>query len=145
MMELQVNQEIFARGLQLVQSVVEPRQTLPILANVLLEASGEVLRISATDLEVAVRMAVPAVVSAPGGITLNARKLYEIVRELPPQVVKVHVQENSWVSLACGGTTVLDDIALVDVTDAAALRQSRHGAATVPIGEQRVGHRPRVG
>jgi len=102
-MELQVNQEIFARGLQLVQSVVEPRQTLPILANVLLEASGEVLRISATDLEVAVRMAVPAVVSAPGGITLNARKLYEIVRELPPQVVKVHVQENSWVSLACGG------------------------------------------
>jgi len=101
-MELQVIQDAFVRALQLVQSVVEPRQTLPILANVLLEASGEILRISATDLEVAVNTSIPAVVTVPGGITLNARKLHEIVRELPAEVLRLQVQENSWVSLKCG-------------------------------------------
>lgn len=102
-MELQVHLGTLARALQLVQSVVEPRQTLPILANVLLEASSEVLRISATDLEVAVRTTVPAVVTTPGGITINARKFHEIVRELPHETLQLKVHENSWVSLVCGG------------------------------------------
>ena len=64
----------------MVQNIVEPRQTLPILANVLLEARSEGLRLTATDLEVGARVAVPATVARPGAITLSARKLVEIVQ-----------------------------------------------------------------
>lgn len=102
-MEIEVSQDLLARALQLVQNVVEPRQTLPILANVLLQAEDKVLTLAATDLEVAVRTTVPAVVHAAGRITLNARKFHEIVRELPSDTLRLHVQENSWVFLSCSG------------------------------------------
>ena len=101
-MEIQVAREPFLRALQLVQNIVEPRQTLPILANVLIEAQEGGLRVSATDLEVGARVAVPATVVRPGGITLAARKLVELVRELPAQPITLKVQESGWVQLLCG-------------------------------------------
>jgi DNA polymerase-3 subunit beta len=101
-MEIQVPREPFLRALQLVQNIVEPRQTLPILANVLLEAEGSGLRVAATDLEVGARVTVPATVTKPGAITLAARKLVELVRELPAQPVTLKLQENGWVQLLCG-------------------------------------------
>jgi DNA polymerase III subunit beta len=104
-MEIQVPREPFLRALQLVQNIVEPRQTLPILANVLLEAEASGLRVSATDLEVGARVTVPATVAKPGGITLAARKLVELVRELPPQPVTLKLQENGWVQLLCGSAS----------------------------------------
>ena len=82
-MEVHVDRDAFFRGLQLVHNIVEPRQTLPILANVLVEASGETVRVTATDLEVGARVTVPAKVAQAGTITLPARKLLEIVKELP--------------------------------------------------------------
>ncbi len=102
-MELQINPEALLRALQMVQSIVEPRQTLPILANVLLETEGESLRLAATDLQVAARVSVPAKITAKGTITLSARKLVEIVKELPPDDLALKLQENAWVSLRCGG------------------------------------------
>jgi DNA polymerase III subunit beta len=101
-MEIQVPREPFLRALQLVQNIVEPRQTLPILANVLLEVEGSGLRVAATDLEVGARVTVPATVTKPGAITLAARKLVELVRELPAQPVTLKLQENGWVQLLCG-------------------------------------------
>jgi DNA polymerase-3 subunit beta len=82
---------------------VEPRQTLPILANVLLEAEGESVRMTATDLEVGARVSVPAKVGGKGAITVSARKLAEIVKELPAAAVALKVTENVTVSLRCGG------------------------------------------
>lgn len=101
-MELQVAREPFLRALQLLQNIVEPRQTLPILGNVLLEAQADGLRLSATDLEVGARVSVPATVTRPGGITLAARKLLELVRELPAQPITLKLQESGWVQLLCG-------------------------------------------
>ncbi len=101
-MELQVARDPFFRALQLVQNIVEPRQTLPILANVLIEAREGGMRVAATDLEVGARVTVPATVSRPGAITLAARKLLELVRELPAQPVTLKLQENGWVQLLCG-------------------------------------------
>jgi DNA polymerase-3 subunit beta len=101
-MELQVARDPFFRALQLVQNIVEPRQTLPILANVLIEAQEGGMRVAATDLEVGARVTVPATVSRPGAITLAARKLLELVRELPAQPVTLKLQENGWVQLLCG-------------------------------------------
>jgi DNA polymerase-3 subunit beta len=102
-MEVQLDREAFLKGLQMVQNIVEARQAMPILANVLLEAEGDAVRLTATDLEVASRVSLPAKVVSAGAITLAAKKLTEIVRELPPATLALKVQENSWVSLRCGG------------------------------------------
>jgi DNA polymerase-3 subunit beta len=102
-MEVALDRDAFLKGLQMVANIVEPRQTLPILANVLLEADGEVLRITATDLEVGARVSVPARVAAPGTITLAARKLGEIVKELPAAALAMKVGENAAVTLRCAG------------------------------------------
>lgn len=102
-MEVQVDRDTFLRGLQMVQSIVEPRQTLPILANILLETEGELLRLTATDLQVGARVSVPAQVIGRGAITLSARKLLEIVKELEAAELLMKLQENAWVGLRCGG------------------------------------------
>jgi len=104
-MEVHVDRDAFLRGLQLVHNIVEPRQTMPILANVLLEADGEVVRLTATDLEVGVRVSAPARVPLSGAVTLSARKLLEIVKELPAAPLAIKVQENAWVALRCGGVS----------------------------------------
>ena len=70
-------------GLQRVQGVVEKRNTMPMLSNILLEAKQEGAEIVATDLEIGMRGLYKATVQKPGGITLSARKLYEIMKELP--------------------------------------------------------------
>jgi DNA polymerase III subunit beta len=105
LMEVVIDRDAFLKGLQMVQNIVEPRQTLPILANVLLEAEGESVRMTATDLEVGARVSVPAKVSSKGAITVSARKLAEIVKELPAAAVALKVTENVTVSLRCGGVT----------------------------------------
>src|SRR5438477_13178829 len=98
-MEVVLDRDQCLRGLQMVQNIVEPRQTLPILANVLLEADGEIVRLTATDLEVGARVSVPAKVASKGAITVSARKLGEIVKELPAADLSLRVQDNAAVSL----------------------------------------------
>jgi DNA polymerase-3 subunit beta len=104
-MDVVVDRDQFLKGLQMVHNIVEPRQTLPILANVLLETEGEVLRVTATDLEVGARVSVPAKVAKAGTVTVSARKLSEIVRELPTAGLSMKVGENAAVNLRCGGAS----------------------------------------
>src|SRR5207249_1378233 len=103
LMEVVLDRDAFLRGLAMVQNIVEPRQTLPILANVLLETDGETMTVTATDLEVGARVSIPARVATKGAITLSARKLGEIVKELPAPALTMKVGENAAVSLRCGG------------------------------------------
>ena len=104
-MEVVIDRDAFLKGLQMVQNIVEPRQTLPILANVLLESDSEAVRVTATDLEVGARVAIPAKVASKGAITVSARKLAEIVKELPTAPVALKVTDNASVSLRCAGAT----------------------------------------
>src|SRR5207249_11242514 len=104
-MEVVLNRDAFLKGLQMVQNIVEPRQTLPILANVLLETDGETVRLTATDLEVGARVAVPARVAGKGAITVSARKLTEIVKELQAADLSLRVQDNASVSHKCGSAS----------------------------------------
>src|SRR5216684_3606973 len=104
-MEVHVHRAPFLKRHKKFHNVVEPRQTLPILANVLLESDGDTLRLTATDLEVGARVSVPAKVPAGGSITLSARKLLEIVKELPAAGLSLKVQDNAWVALRCGGAS----------------------------------------
>ena len=104
-MEVVLERDAFLRGVQMVQNIVEPRQTLPILANVLLQTEDERVRVTATDLEVGARVSVPARVATHGAVTVGARKLAEIVKELPAAALTMKVGDNAPVSLRCGGVS----------------------------------------
>jgi len=82
-MEFSTQKSELLRELDLVQGVVERKTTIPILSNLLLEAAGSVLRISATDMELGIRCACPAKVKTDGAGTVPAKRLLDIVRSLP--------------------------------------------------------------
>ncbi len=82
-MQFTARREDVLRPLQLVSGVVERRQTLPILSNVLIQATEGAVTLTATDLEVQLRGRFPATVSEPGSATLPARKFLDICRTLP--------------------------------------------------------------
>jgi DNA polymerase III subunit beta len=88
-MELVVRKTDLLRELQLFQGIVERKNTIPILANVLLEANGSEVKMLATDLEVGLRSKCAATVSKAGSLTLPAKKLYEIVKALPETDVRI--------------------------------------------------------
>ncbi len=104
-MDVVLDRDAFLKGLQMVHNIVEPRQTLPILANVLVETEAEAVRVTATDLEVGARVSIPAKVAKGGAVTVSARKLSEIVKELPAASLSFKVGENASVNLRCGGST----------------------------------------
>ena len=93
-MELVVRKNDLLRELQLFQGIVERKNTIPILANVLLEAKGDEVKLLATDLEVALRSRCKATVSKPGSLTLPAKKLYEIVKSLPETDIRISEDKN---------------------------------------------------
>ena len=76
-MYFKIDRETFLKSLQKVQGIVEKKTSMPILSNILLEASENTLTVIATDLEVALKATYPAKVERPGSITLSAKKLYE--------------------------------------------------------------------
>jgi DNA polymerase-3 subunit beta len=82
-MKVVIERNVLLRGLSHVQSVVERRNTIPILSNVLIDADSGGLRLTATDLDIEVVETVPAEVERPGGTTAQAHLLYDIVRKLP--------------------------------------------------------------
>ena len=101
-MELTARKEDLSKGLAKSQTVVEKRTSMAILSNVLLEAQLDKLIISATDLETSFIGEYPARVSKPGRLTVPARKLYEIVRELPAEEVYLKEKDNSHMHLTGG-------------------------------------------
>jgi DNA polymerase-3 subunit beta len=93
-MELVVRKNDLLRELQLFQGIVERKNTIPILANVLIEATGNEVRMLATDLEVALRSRCDATVGKSGSLTLPAKKLYEILKALPETDVRIEEDKN---------------------------------------------------
>ena len=82
-MKLTIERASLLRSLGHVQSVVERRNTIPILSNVLLETGDGHLSLTATDLDLAIVETVAATIETPGAITTSAHTLYDIVRKLP--------------------------------------------------------------
>lgn len=101
-MKLTVSREKLLDGLQTVQNVVSTRTTLPILSNVLIQASGTELRLTTTDLDVTVRGTAEAEVERDGATTLPARRLFSIVRELPAPEVMIEVDSKNVASIRSG-------------------------------------------
>ena len=101
-MEFIVSRADLVRELSLSQGVVEKKTTIPILSNVLVEASGDRITLTATDLELGIRCSCPAKVKKSGAGTIPARRLLDYTRLLPEADVQVKIQENHWASLVCG-------------------------------------------
>jgi DNA polymerase-3 subunit beta len=101
-MELAIERVSLQNSLAMVQGIVERRNTVPILGHVLIEPDGNKIRLSATDLEVGIRTEVACKASAKGSLTLNARKLFEIVREAEGDEVTFKTLENDQVEIKCG-------------------------------------------
>lgn len=97
-----IDKDTFYKALQKIQGIVEKRNTMPILSNVLLEADDNGIAVLATDLEVGMRSTYPARVSESGKITVSAKKLFEIIKELPDQDIIFATKENDWVEIRCG-------------------------------------------
>ena len=98
-MELVVRKNELLRELQLFQGIVERKNTIPILANVLIEASGDEVKLLATDLEVGLRSKCSASITKGGSLTLPAKKLFEIIRMLPETEIRIE-QDKSGVRVA---------------------------------------------
>lgn len=98
-MEFTISRDDLVKELGLSQGVVEKKTTIPILSNVLIEARGEAIELTTTDLEIGVRSSCPAKVTTEGSATVPAKKLLDYVRLLDAGEVAVRLQENYWVQI----------------------------------------------
>ena len=101
-MKLKIIRSELLTGLQRVQGVVEKRNTMPILSNILLEAREDQVVLFATDLEIGIRGSHPAEVTQAGGVAVSARKLFEIVRELPEGPISISSDGQHGVRIEAG-------------------------------------------
>lgn len=102
-MRITIPQPHLLKSLQTVERAVNERSTLPILSNVLMEASGEELVLTATDLDVGIQCRFPlSHPSEQGAVAVPARRLTTIIRELPQDAVVLEAKKNHTVSLNCG-------------------------------------------
>ena len=101
-MRFTISREKLQEGLLAVGPSIPGKTTLPVLANILLETTDRGIRLSGTDLDIAVSTEVSADVEASGAITVPAKKLSEIARELPPAPVKIGAVGEQRVTLECG-------------------------------------------
>ncbi len=100
-MQFVVNKQNLQKELGFVQGIVERKNTIPVLSNILIESVGEnTIRITGTDLDVTIRCEMDAEeISSPGAICAQARKLFEIARLLPDGPVSFTKEENEWVTV----------------------------------------------
>jgi len=98
-MKVKVEKQDLLQLISKTQNIVEKRNTMPVLANVLLEAKDNSLRVYATDLEVSLTDDISAEIEEPGSVAISAKNLFEIVRELSEGTVQLIKNQNSWLTL----------------------------------------------
>ena len=105
-MQFVVSKQNLQKELGFVQGVVEKKNTIPVLSNILIESVGEnTIRLTGTDLDVTIRCDMDAEdISTPGSICVQARKLFEIARLLPDAPVTFKKEDNDWVTVTCDKT-----------------------------------------
>jgi len=101
-MEFLIKRSELASALSKVQGIVEKKNTVPILSSILMEVENDNLFISATDLEISLRSRYRADVSSEGVVTAPAKKIFEIVRELPEGDVRIKADDGGWLLIEMG-------------------------------------------
>ncbi len=102
-MKFRINKTDFIEALNTTQGVVEKKNVMPILANILIEAESgaPTLKISATDLEVAVHVQAPAQIEESGSITVSAKSLFDIVKESPSDTIDISSSASERLEINC--------------------------------------------
>ncbi len=103
-MKFTITRENLQQGLAAVGASIPTRTTLPVLSNILIEADSDGVRLSGTDLDIAVTLRVPAEVEEAGALTVPAKKMQELARELPEQPARVTTAGERF-ELVCGKAT----------------------------------------
>jgi DNA polymerase-3 subunit beta len=101
-MRLTISREKLQEGLSAVAASIPGKTTLPVLANILVETTDRGIKLSGTDLDIAVSTEVAADVETSGAVTIPAKKLSEIARELPPAPVRIAAVGEQRITLECG-------------------------------------------
>src|SRR3954463_2770755 len=101
-MRFTISREKLQEGLTAVAASIPAKTTLPVLANIMVETTDRGIRLSGTDLDIAVSTEVAADIEQPGALTVPAKKLSEIARELPPAPVRIAAAGEQRVTLDCG-------------------------------------------
>ena len=102
-MQFETKKEDFIKALQAVQNAVPAKSALPILSNLLMETAGSRIRITATDLDMGISCLLPAKSETQGSTTVPAKKLLDIIKELPgDKDISISLKKNNAVAVDCG-------------------------------------------
>lgn len=102
-MEFKIKQSTLRDALGVVGAAADKQRTIPVLNNILIESLGENnVRLTATDLDITIRIDVEAEIVAPGAICIEARKLIEVTRVLPDAEMRFIRDDNAWARMTCG-------------------------------------------
>lgn len=101
-MKFNINKPDFIKTLQRMQGIVEKRNTMPILSNILLETKKTKIDITATDLEIYIKDSTLANINEEGSVTINARKIFEIIKELPEDNISISTTKEDKMTIKSG-------------------------------------------
>ncbi|MCA1796853.1 MAG: DNA polymerase III subunit beta [Geobacteraceae bacterium] len=101
-MHIEIEKDLLAKNLLLIQSIVEKKKTLPILANVLIKTEEDNVWLMATDLEISIQIQLKANIIESGKTTLPAKKLFEIIKEMPGKTININISDNDWINIKSG-------------------------------------------
>jgi DNA polymerase-3 subunit beta len=133
-MKFVVSQNALQNELQFLQGIAEKKKTIPILSNILLRAESDFLTLAATDLEVSLTGGCEARVEEAGGITVSAKKIFEVVRSLEGDEISFSLSDSNWLEITCGNSFFRlvglspDDFPDVPVNDFSSVETIGHDA-----------------
>lgn len=132
-MKFTVQKEHLEHELQFLQGIAEKKKTIPILSNILISAHGDHLGLAATDLEVSLTTRCDAVTAQEGGISVSSKKLFEVVRSLPPGEIEMSSEAGDWLEVQAGDAFFrLVALPVADFPEVP--RHEFEGAAEIPHG-----------
>ena len=101
-MKVRIGKQDFLNLVSKTQNIVERRSTMPVLINILLDAQKASLKVFATNLEVSLTDETEATVQAAGRVAVNAKNLFDIVKEMPDGEITLTKQDNNWLKISQG-------------------------------------------
>ena len=96
-MKFKIEKANLINAIQTVQNVITTKAALPILSNILIEAQGGVLKLTATDLDIGITCVIPVDIQEPGAITIPAKRFSDIIKEFPLEIINISTKKNNQV------------------------------------------------
>ncbi len=102
-MKFNTTKDVLLKGIQEVQSAISAKSSLPILSNILVEATDDNIILTATDLDIGITSKIMIKPQVTGAITIPAKKFLDIIKELPEsEPISISVKKNNLVNIECG-------------------------------------------